>query len=208
MSSLVVPGQPLGSASAYIPGPGVHIFNGQIIASLVGQVVTTTPPSSSSSSSTNTTTTTTPTPTISVQKPILSTTATEEPNATLLPEVSSTVLCRITRINTRQATASIFSVNDHICGDEFQGVIRVQDVRLTEVDKVKIFNSFRPGDIVRARVISLGDQSNYYLSTAGNELGVIMADSEMGDQMYPINWREMKSTRTGVVEERKVAKPF
>ncbi|KAF3162034.1 exosome 3'-_5 exonuclease subunit ski4 (Csl4) [Orbilia oligospora] len=200
MTSLVVPGQPLGPVSAYIPGPGVHVFNGQIIASLVGQVVT------NPQTTTTTSTSTAVPPTISVQKPVLTTD--EETNATLLPDVSSTVLCRITRINPRQATASIFIVNNHICGDEFQGVIRVQDVRLTEVDKVKIFNSFRPGDIVRAKVISLGDQSNYYLSTASNELGVIMADSEMGDPMYPINWKEMKSTRTGVVEERKVAKPF
>ncbi|KAF3087026.1 exosome 3'-_5 exonuclease subunit ski4 (Csl4) [Orbilia oligospora] len=203
MTSLVVPGQPLGPVSAYIPGPGVHVFNGQIIASLVGQVVTN---PQTTTTTTSTSTSTAVPPTISVQKPVLTTD--EETNATLLPEVSSTVLCRITRINPRQATASIFIVNNHICGDEFQGVIRVQDVRLTEVDKVKIFNSFRPGDIVRAKVISLGDQSNYYLSTASNELGVIMADSEMGDPMYPINWKEMKSTRTGVVEERKVAKPF
>ncbi|KAF3194520.1 exosome 3'-_5 exonuclease subunit ski4 (Csl4) [Orbilia oligospora] len=204
MTSLVVPGQPLGPVNAYIPGPGVHVFNGQIIASLVGQVVTN--PQTTTTTTTSTSTSTAVPPTISVQKPVLTTD--EETNATLLPEVSSTVLCRITRINPRQATASIFIVNNHICGDEFQGVIRVQDVRLTEVDKVKIFNSFRPGDIVRAKVISLGDQSNYYLSTASNELGVIMADSEMGDPMYPINWKEMKSTRTGVVEERKVAKPF
>ncbi|EPS37376.1 hypothetical protein H072_8947 [Dactylellina haptotyla CBS 200.50] len=204
MTSLVVPGQPLGPASAYIPGTGVHIFNNQVIASLVGQVVTVPPASSSSSSSTTSTSTN---PTISVVKPAL-TPEEEATSATLLPDVSSIVLCRITRINARQATASIFVVNDRVVGDEFQGVIRVQDVRLTEIDKVKIFTSFRPGDIVRAKVISLGDQSNYYLSTASNELGVIMANSESGDQMYPINWKEMKSARTGAVEERKVAKPF
>ncbi|KAF3902866.1 hypothetical protein AA313_de0208001 [Arthrobotrys entomopaga] len=200
MTTLVVPGQPLGPATAYIPGTGVHIFNNQIIASLVGKVVT------APSTGTSNTTTTTP-PTISVVKPVL-TPDEESTSSTLLPDVSSTVLCRITRINARQATAAIFVVNDRIVGDEFQGVIRVQDVRLTEIDKVKIFTSFRPGDIVRARVISLGDQSNYYLSTASNELGVIMASSEGGDSMYPINWREMKSVRTGAVEERKVAKPF
>jgi exosome complex RNA-binding protein Csl4 len=37
---------------------------------------------------------------------------------------------------------------------EWQGLIRVQDVRATEKDKVKIFESFRPGDIVRAMVVS------------------------------------------------------
>ncbi|KAJ6261900.1 hypothetical protein Dda_2699 [Drechslerella dactyloides] len=201
---LVVPGQPLGPAHAYIPGDGVHVFNGQIVASLVGQVATTTPPTAAA---TNTTSTNTTPPTISVVKPALSADE-DSASATLLPDVHAEVLCRVTRINARQATVGIFVVNGRVCGDEFQGVIRVQDVRMTEVDRVRIFTSFRPGDIVRARVISLGDQSNYYLSTAHNSLGVIMASSEAGDPMYPINWREMKSTRTGVVEERKVAKPF
>ena len=56
--------------------------------------------------------------------------------------------------------------------------------------------------------ISLGDQSNYYLSTARNELGVIMADSEAGDAMYPISWKEFRDPVSGETEARKVAKPF
>ena len=56
--------------------------------------------------------------------------------------------------------------------------------------------------------ISLGDQSNYYLSTAKNELGVIMAKSEAGNTMFPISWKEFKDPVTGLKESRKVAKPF
>lgn len=56
--------------------------------------------------------------------------------------------------------------------------------------------------------ISLGDQSSYYLSTASNELGVIMATSEQGNQMHPISWQEYKDPQTGLTEKRKVAKPF
>lgn len=56
--------------------------------------------------------------------------------------------------------------------------------------------------------VSLGDQSNYYLSTAKNELGVIMAKSEAGNSMYPISWKEFRDPVTGLVESRKVAKPF
>lgn len=56
--------------------------------------------------------------------------------------------------------------------------------------------------------ISLGDQSNYYLTTAKNELGVIMAKSEYGNTMYPISWKEFKDPVTGETETRKVAKPF
>ena len=56
--------------------------------------------------------------------------------------------------------------------------------------------------------ISLGDQQNFYLSTARNELGVIMANSEAGEAMYPISWKEFRDPVTGVGEGRKVAKPF
>lgn len=67
---------------------------------------------------------------------------------------------------------------------------------------------FRVGDIVRGTVISLGDQSNYYLSTARNELGVVMGRSEGGNMMFPVSWKEMRDPVTGVGEGRKVAKPF
>lgn len=95
-------------------------------------------------------------------------------------------------------------------GESFKGIIRSQDVRSTDRDKVKIIDSFRPGDIVRANIISLGDGSNYYLSTAKNDLGVVFAKSEggSGDSMYPIDWQHMIDRSTGVIEARKCAKPF
>ena len=49
---------------------------------------------------------------------------------------------------------------------------------------------------------------NYYLSTARNELGVIMAKSEAGNTMVPISWKEFQDPVTGERESRKVAKPF
>jgi hypothetical protein len=45
---------------------------------------------------------------------------------------------------------------------------------------VKLYDCFRPGDIVRAKVTSLGDARTYYLSTAENELGVVYAKSMAG----------------------------
>jgi exosome complex component CSL4 len=87
-------------------------------------------------------------------------------------------------------------------------MIRREDIRATEKDKVTISDSFRVGDLVRGVVISLGDQSNYYLTTAQNELGVVMAESEEGNVMFPVSWREFVDGRTGRREARKVAKPF
>lgn len=80
-------------------------------------------------------------------------------------------------------------------------------MRAAEKDKVKIYNSFRPGDIIKAEVISLGDARSYILSTAKNELGVIFATSVAGATMVPISWQEMQCPKTKAIELRKCAKP-
>lgn len=46
--------------------------------------------------------------------------------------------------------------------------------------QVELHSCFRPGDLVRAEVIGLGDARSYYLSTAKNELGVVSAKSANG----------------------------
>jgi exosome complex RNA-binding protein Csl4 len=82
-----------------------------------------------------------------------------------------------------------------------------QDVRATEIDKVDMSKCFRPGDIVKAKVISLGDARQYYLSTAAAECGVRFAKSEAGAIMTPLSWQEMQCPLTGAKESRKCAKP-
>lgn len=95
-------------------------------------------------------------------------------------------------------------------GETFKGIIRTQDVRLTERDKVQITDCFRPGDIVRGVITSLGDGSNYYLTTARNDLGVVFARAEggAGGVLSPLDWETMVDSATGRVEKRKCAKPF
>lgn len=57
-------------------------------------------------------------------------------------------------------------------------------------------------------MISLGDQSNYYIATDRNEFGVVVARSEDGGVLVPVSWKEVRDMRTGRGEMRKVAKPF
>ena len=66
--------------------------------------------------------------------------------------------------------------------ETFKGTIRKEDVRATEKDKVEMYKSFRPGDIVLARVLTPHVQT-YLLSTAENELGVVFAKSEAGKKL-------------------------
>ena len=59
---------------------------------------------------------------------------------------------------------------------------------------------------VFVQVISLGDSRSYYLSTAKNHLGVVVAKSDSGAIMVPVNWQEMRCPITNVKQFRKVAK--
>ncbi|KAK9369546.1 hypothetical protein V1509DRAFT_619772 [Lipomyces kononenkoae] len=150
-----------------------------------------------------------PRPRISVVRPASKSGSSSAGGAGAVPDVNDIVLVRVLRINPRQANVAILVVGDsHSSTDEYGGIIRAQDVRETEKDKVKIQSCFKPGDIVRARVISLGDGTNYYLSTAANDLGVVFAISEAsGAPMYPLDWKSMRCPVSGTIEERKCAKP-
>ncbi|KAK2602989.1 hypothetical protein N8I77_009480 [Diaporthe amygdali] len=232
-STLAIPGQLLGPASKYKPGPGVHLYEANLYSSLLGTVTIAQPASQSSAAGSQgpakritRITQNLPSRTAAgapVELPTISVSRGAggggvgfggagagggKKQREVLPQVGNTVLCRVTRITPRQAVVAILVCGDTVLEAEWQGVIRVQDVRATEKDRVKVYESFRPGDIVRASVISLGDQANYYLSTASNELGVIMAVSEAGNAMYPATWKEYKDPETGLSESRKVAKPF
>ncbi|CAM1508322.1 Fc.00g051700.m01.CDS01 [Cosmosporella sp. VM-42] len=200
--SIALPGKVLGPLSKLAPGPGTHVYNGNVVSSLLGRVTVTQPKNP-------------PGPVKRLNK-ITAPTAEELPTVSvarhghkreILPDVNNVVLAKVVRLMPKQAIVTIQQVGDTVLQTEWQGVIRVQDVRTTEKDKVKIYESFKPGDIVKAQVISLGDQANYYLSTAANELGVIMATSEAGNEMAPMSWKEYKDPETGIIEPRKVAKP-
>lgn len=203
-SSLVVPGQILASTSTHLPGPGTHVYETNILASIIGTSSVAKPTGGNGK------------PTISV--PRLQEQLRSDNTTSLLPRVTSTVLCRVTRVSQRQLTASILLVDPspqdvlsytQTTDDDlqFQAVLRREDVRTHEKDKVVMNDMYRVGDIVRATVISLGDERNYYISTAGNEFGVVVATSDTGNAMVPASWKEMRDVVTGQAESRKVAKP-
>ncbi|KAF7193820.1 Exosome complex component CSL4, partial [Pseudocercospora fuligena] len=190
MTSIALPGQSLGPTSSTNIGEATHIHNNNLCASISGPIHS--KPSTSKTQKA---------PTLSIHRT----------TGPLLPSIGTKILGRITRTQTRQANISILTIisgsTHHNLNDPLPGTIRQQDIRATEIDKVKVSESFRVGDIVRAVVISLGDERAYYLSTAKNELGVVMATSEFGNQMVPVSWREFEDAEMGVRELRKVAKP-
>lgn len=205
LPTVALPGTLLGPAARYAPGPGTHMHESAVYASIAGEVVAAPSPNP----------TTTKLPLLSVTSPRA---PTLHDNHNVLPEVDSHVLARITRLGVRFAAADILviappgaadmSAEATVCSAPFGAQIRREDIRATEKDKVTVQDSFRVGDLIRAVVISLGDQGGYYLSTAKNELGVVVAKGEHGDVLVPVSWKEVRDMSTGRSEARKVAKPF
>ena len=129
-----------------------------------------------------------------------------------LPTVGDLVTCRVARINPRQATLDIICVGDLPLSEPCSGLIRREDVRQGGAgaanEPVEIYRSFRPGDIVLARVLSLGDARSYYLSCVGAELGVVLCRSATdGAVMRAVSHAEVECPVSGVRERRKVARP-
>lgn len=157
---IVTPGDCLGPAGDSMPGPGTHIHDKHIYASVMGYSHATQAPKPAGPAKRLTKIIRAPSgppSSVSVTREAVAPTApgTTVKRAEILPEVNSVVLCRVTRIAPRQANVAILVVGETVLEGEWQGLIRVADVRATEKDRVRIVESFRPGDIVRAVVVSV-----------------------------------------------------
>lgn len=84
------------------------------------------------------------------------------------------------KISSTQCKCLIYTIGDQVLKHTFKSIIRKEDVRSKDKDNVNMYKCYRPGDIVIARVIGLSDYG-YFLSTAADELGVILAKSEYGN---------------------------
>lgn len=124
--------------------------------------------------------------------------------------IGNKVLCKVLRITNQMATVEIVAAEDiGALREHHEGIIRKEDVRVAATEEVEIYDSFRPGDILVARIISLGSsRRGYFLSTAENQLGVLQAIcSTSGEKMTPISYKEMECPKSHIRERRKCAKP-
>lgn len=70
---------------------------------------------------------------------------------------------QISRLTPQQAHVTLTTLADRPLpesSEDFTGLIRIADIRLTERDKVKMGECFRLGDIVKAKVVSLLNSLN------------------------------------------------
>eukprot|EP00933_Yihiella_yeosuensis_P022769 TRINITY_DN17859_c0_g1_i1.p1 TRINITY_DN17859_c0_g1~~TRINITY_DN17859_c0_g1_i1.p1 ORF type:complete len:190 (+),score=31.71 TRINITY_DN17859_c0_g1_i1:52-621(+) len=183
LQGAVAPGQRLGDAQDHIVGRGTYAEGDHIYSSISGEVRLS-------------------------EDSTLEVIPAEELTACPVPEVGATVVARVVRMSQDRAECHIVAVGNTPLSENFRGIIRKQDIRFFEVDKLQMVEAFRAGDFVRAQVLALGDARSYVLSTAlSDNLGVILAHSAAGAPLSPISWQFMKCPLTGRKEKRKVAKP-
>ena len=175
----VVPGDLLGESSCFTGGDGTYTRDGCIRASVPGFV-------KSDSEE------------IRVERTVK--------QQHVVPTPGSVVICRVASVTHSYAKVNILSVNDSVLRDSLKGIVRKEEIRATERDSVEVFNSFRPRDIIRARVLGLGETQSYLLTTAENELGVILAKTANNEDTVPVSWCECQGVVSGKREKRKMAK--
>ena len=175
-----MPGQRLGPSAQLSAGPGTYVRGNFVHASIVGLKVQAAGA-------------------VQVQPPR------ERATVSAVLEVGQVVTARVIRVSRQRADLEILCLGEAPLQETLSAMIRCEDVRSVEVDKVVMYEAVRPGDVVRAIVVSLGDSRSYYLSMARTDLGVIVARSEAGGIMVPLSWKEMQCPLTAQKELRKVS---
>ncbi|EDW29121.1 GL18587 [Drosophila persimilis] len=126
-----------------------------------------------------------------------------------IPATGDVVTARVLVTTPKFAKCAIFCVRNVLLESSYRGLLRKEDVRETEKDRVDIYKSFKPGDVILARVINQMEQS-FLITTAETELGVVVAYASDARKtrvpMVPVGWSEMQCPLTTIKEPRKVAK--
>ncbi len=172
----VVPGQKLGVIEEFIADAGTYVDEGAIRAKSVGYVL------------------------MDYENKKVSVYAAAANHN--VPNVGAVIVGDVTGVQTSMVTIRINKIGDEIVSSHFSGLVHVSDIsfRYTE----NIYDAYKAGDLVRARVVSDKNQT-FHLSTKGDNLGVILAYCSQCGGVLSTSHNELKCDECGHVERRKTA---
>jgi exosome complex component CSL4 len=175
-SQFVVPGERLGVIEEFTPDPETYVKEGIIHSKVVGRALL---------DLTN--------KRVSVH-PLV--------HRARVPKIGSIVAGQVSTIQTENASVRIFEIDNKQLSGSFTGVLHISDVQLSYVESM--FNVCKPGDIIRAKVISEKNQV-YHLSTKDKNLGVVYAFCSRCGYALESKRQTMYCPRCGKIEKRKSA---
>ncbi|MEM2272795.1 MAG: exosome complex RNA-binding protein Csl4 [Candidatus Bathyarchaeia archaeon] len=178
----VVPGDKIGVIEEFIPGYGTYVVDGVIYASNTGFLL------------------------IDPKSRI----ASIQPASRKIcaPKVGNIVVGYVWNIQTTMALIRIIKIEKNFLSGFFTGILHISevDVKFTK----DILDALKPGDIMRAKVISETNKA-YFLSTKGGNLGIILALCSKCGGTLRLKTRKDKKLyceECGNIETRKIASDY
>ena len=173
---VVTPGERLGVIEEFIPDSGTYSKDGVIYSKIVGRALV----------------------------DLLNKKVSVYPLAkeATVPKVSSTVMGQVGNAQSDNVLVRIFRVGPKKVSGVFTGILHISDVQDRYVNSMN--EVCRPGDVIRARVISEKNQV-YHLSTNDKNLGVVYGFCSLCGNLLETKRNEMNCSKCGNIEERKIA---
>lgn len=173
---MVVPGERLGVIEEFIPNANTYVKDGVIFSKVVGRALFDLAHKR-----------------VSVYKMA---------HGARVPVTGTTVLGQVSIAQSEIVGLRIFDVGNKEVSGVFTGILHISDVHMRYVDSM--FNVCKPGDIMRAKVISEKNRT-YHLSTKDKDLGVVYAFCSTCGNLLEPKRPGMYCPRCGRMERRKTA---
>jgi len=173
---VVIPGERLGVIEEFIPDSGTYSKDGVIYSKIVGRALV----------------------------DLLNKRVSVYPlvHEATVPKVSSEVVGEVGNAQSDNVLVKIFKIGSKEVSGVFSGILHISDVEDRYVNSMS--DVCKPGDIIRAKVISEKNQI-YHLSTSEENLGVLYAFCGRCGNLLESKRHEMFCPKCGNVEERKTA---
>ena len=172
----ILPGETLGVIEEFIPDTGTYVKDGVIHSKVVGRVLL----------------------------DRLNRRASIYPlvHEARVPKVGSMVVGQVSSVQNQNANVRIFKIGNKNLSGVFTGLLHVSDVQPIYVNSM--FDVCKPGDILRAEVISEKNRV-YHLSTKDKGLGVVYAFCSQCGYILELRRHRLQCPRCGKIEKRKTA---
>jgi exosome complex component CSL4 len=176
---LVLPGERLGVIEEFIPDSGTYEKNGVIYSKIVGRSL------------------------LDLQNrrvsvyPVVS--------GVVVPKVGTVVIGQIGNAQSDNVLVKIFRIGNKKLSGNFGGILHVSDISDRYVDSMS--DVAKPGDIVRAKVISDKNQI-FHLSTNDKSLGILYGFCSRCGTLLEQHGYDLKCPKDGNVETRKIAPDY
>jgi exosome complex component CSL4 len=176
---LVMPGERLGVIEEFIPDSGTYVVDGVIFSKIIGRSL------------------------VDLQNRRVSVYPVIE--GAVYPKVGTVVIGQIGNAQSDNVLVKIFRVGKKKLSGSFGGILHVSDVSDRYVDQMS--DVCKPGDIVRAKVISEKNKV-FHLSTNDRNLGIMYAFCSRDGTLLNQEGYDLKCPKCGNVERRKTAPEY